>query len=194
MRINPEPETKKIVEVLEMVQKDWIEHFNKKKVKMISLPDVYKAKDEKILESLRKDFKESILVTSTRNVYNKDNLSTTIIHDADSKVVKQKEYEDILVPDYSGNFKDDKTTEKYLQALFDTKDSITKILDVLRKISGKETIRSWTPSQKSRANNPIRSLCLCYYDLGVFCVFGDGWCGGDSGLSHGVLSDPAKRE
>ena len=75
-------------------QEEAIEFHNKRKEKMLSIPDIFKIVNEnntEAIESLRKDFKDYWLVTSTRIIYSKDKTSAKIIHDANSKVVKQKE-------------------------------------------------------------------------------------------------------
>ncbi|MCX6707171.1 MAG: hypothetical protein NT001_03445 [Candidatus Woesearchaeota archaeon] len=172
-------------------QDQWISFFNEKKQKMISAPDVYNLVQEsstEAIESLRTDFRDMWLVTSTRIIYSKDNLKATIIHDADSIATKPKEYKNILIPEMSGDFREDKQTEAYLQALFGTKDNIKKILAALKEISGKDTIRLWTPSQHSRSEQQIRSVCLNFDDLGRFSVYGVSWFDDYDGCSHGVSS------
>ena len=191
MKINTKRETKRkvVCEVLKKTQEQWVEYFNKKKQKMISMQDIYKSvNDKEVIKSLRKDFKDYYLMTSTRIIYNKDNLKATIIHDADSKIVKQKQYKNISIPLYEGNLKKDKKLEKYLQALFNTKHKLNKILETLKKISEKEIIRIWTPSQSSRKDKPIRSVRLYFYIFYRFFVGGDSWCDDGDGYSHGVLS------
>ena len=76
MQINKEPECEIIKKKIRKNQKDWIEYFNNKNMKMISAPDIYrvaKQENKTIIESLKKDFDESWEVTSTRIIYNKDN-------------------------------------------------------------------------------------------------------------------------
>ena len=78
MIINKEPECEIIKKEMQKTQKDWINYFNSKNIKMISAPDIYKAakkENKAIIESLKKDFKESWEVTSTRIIYNKNNLN-----------------------------------------------------------------------------------------------------------------------
>ena len=149
MQINEEHECEVVKKELKNTQKDWVEYFNNKNLKMISASDIYRAakqENKSIIESLKEDFKESWEVTSTRIIYNKNNLNAEIIHDADSTIVKPKKYK-VKVPVLSGDFKQDSKTEKYLQALFDTKDNIDKILKVLKKFGKDKKIKLWTPSQ-----------------------------------------------
>ena len=197
MQINKEPECKVVKKQLRKNQKEWIKYFNDKKTKMISAPDIYKVtkqENKTIIESLKKDFEESYEVTSTRIIYNKDNLNAEIIHDADSKIVKSKKYK-VKIPDLSGSFKEDSDTEKYLQALFDTKDSLDKILEVLKKFGKKRKLRFWTPSQSSRRDKQVRSVGLDFDFFDRFFVYGYVWfdCDGSGGLSRGVIIDSAKQ-
>ncbi len=195
MQINKESECETIKKQMRKTQKDWIDHFNSKGEKMISAPDIYKvAKKENkaIIESLKKDFKESWEVTSTRIIYNKDNLNAEIIHDVDSKITKPKKYK-VKIPIFDEDFKQDSETEKYLQALFDTKDSIDEILKVLKRFGKDKKIRLWTPDQSSRERNQIRSVVLCFDVFDWFDVGGSYWFGDYGGLSRGVIIDSAKQ-
>ena len=192
MQINKEHECEIIKEPMKKNQKEFVGHFNNKGEKMISAPDIYKATNKTLIESLKEDFKEDWEVTSTRIIYNKDNLNAEIIHDVDSKVVTPKKYK-VKIPVLDGDFEQDSETEKYLQALFDTKDSIDKILRVLKKFGKDKKIRLWTPSQSSRKKRPVRSVGLCFYGFGGFVVGGDGWFDYSDGLSRGVIVDSAKQ-
>ena len=199
MQINKERESEIVKKDMKKTQKDWIKYFNDNNIKMISAPDIYRAKNKAIIESLKKDFNDSWEVTSTRIIYNKNNLNAEIIHDADSKVAKPKKYK-IKIPILNGDFEENKETEKYLQALFDTKDSIAKIIKVIKKFGKDKKIRFWTPNQSGlwtpnqsdRKSRPIRSVGLCFYGF-VFVVSGDVWFGGSGGLSRGVIIDSAKQ-
>ncbi len=195
MQINKETECETIKKPLTMTQKDWTKHFNNKGLKFISAPDIYtvaKKGNKTIIESLKKDFKKSWEVTSTRIKYNKDNLNAEIIHDAESNIVKPKKYK-VKVPVLSGDLKQDSETEKYLQALFDTKDSIDKILKVLKKFGKNKQLRIWTPSQSSRKSKPVRSVDLYFVDFGRFVVYAYGWFDYGNGLSRGVIVNSAKQ-
>ena len=192
MQINKEAECEVIKKQIRKTQKDWIEYFNSKNMKMISAPDIYKVENKTVIESLKKDFKENWEVTSTRIIYNKDNLNAEIIHDVDSNVVKPKKYK-VKIPVFDENFKQDSETEKYLQALFDTKDSLDKILKVLKKFGKDKKLTLWTPSQSSRESNQVRSVVLGFLVFGRFDVDGDGWIDNYYGLSRGVIVNSAKQ-
>ena len=188
MQINKEHECEVVKKELKKTQKDWVEHFNNKNIKMISTLDIYRAakqENKTIIESLKEDFKESWEVTSVRIIYNKNNLNAEIIHDADSTIVKPKKYK-VKVPVLSGDFKQDSETENYLQALFDTKDSLDKIIKVLKKFDKNRELRLWTPSQSSRAEKQVRSVVLYFVVFDRFDVGGDGWFDGDYGFSRGM--------
>ncbi len=72
MQINKEPECEVIKKQIRKTQKDWVEHFNSKNMKMISAPDIYKVTNKAIIESLKNDFQESWEVTSTQIIYSKN--------------------------------------------------------------------------------------------------------------------------
>ena len=194
MQINKEPECKITKETMQKTQKDWTEYFNNKDKgeKMISAPDIYKAKNKAIIESLKKDFEENWEVTSTRIIYNKKSLNAEIIHDVDSKIVKPKKYK-VKVPVLDEDFEENKETEKYLQALFDTKDNLGKILKTLKKFGKDRKLRLWTPDQSSRKKRPVRSVVLFFDDFGRFVVGGGIWFDYSGGLSRGVIINSAKQ-
>jgi len=191
MQINKESECETIKKKIIKTQKDWVEHFNNKGEKMISAPDIYKSTKKDIIESLKADFQEKWIITSTRIIYNKDNLNAEIIHDADSTIVKPKIY-NIKVPIIEGDFKQDSETELYLQALFDTKDKINKILKTLKKF-GKDNLTLYTPTQSQRNDYHVCSVDLCFGCFGRFDVFGFGRFDYGSGFSRGVLVNSAKQ-
>ena len=195
MQINKERESEIVKKELRKAQKDWIDYFNSKNMKMISAPDIYnvaKQENKTIIQSLKKDLEENWEVTSTRIIYNKDNLNAEIIHDVDSKIVKPKKYK-VKIPELNGDFKEDSETEKYSQALFDTKDNLDKILRVLKKFGKDKELRLWTPNQSSRKDKQVRSVGF-YFDVFVrFGVVGDCWFVDDGGLSRGVIVDSAKQ-
>ena len=192
MQINKEHEYEVIKKSIQNTQENWIKHFNNQREKMISAPDIYRATNKELIDSLKEDFKGDWEMTSTRIIYNKDNLNAEIIHDLGSKIVKPKKYK-VKVPILSGDFEENKETEKYLQVLFDTKDNLDKILKTLKKFAKDKQIRFWTPSQSSRKDRPVRSVVLCFDVLGVFSVDGDGWVGGSGGFSRGVIVNSAKQ-
>ena len=192
MQINKEAECEIIKNQIKKTQEEWIDHFNNKREKMVSTPDIYKVKNKTIIQSLKGDFKEGWEVTSTQIIYNKDNLKAEIIHNVKSKVVKSKKYK-VEIPIFNGDFKQDPKTEKYLQALFDTKDNISKILKVLKKFGKERKLRLWTPSQSSRKNRQVRSVELDFDGFFRFDVVGYFWIDDDGGFSRGVLVNSAKQ-
>ena len=192
MQINKEHECEVVKKSMMKNQKDWIDYFNNKGQKMISAPDIYRAVNKELIESLKEDFKEDWEVTSTRIIYNKNNLQAEIIHNANSKIAKPKKYK-VKVPILNGKFEENKETEKYLQALFDTKDNLDKILKTLKKFGKDKKIRLWTPDQSGRKSKPIRSVVLYFFDFGRFVVCGDSWFDNDVGFSRGVIISSAKQ-
>lgn len=193
-KINQECETETIKHKVKLTQPQFVDRFNKKELKMISAPDIYgvlKRKETKLIESFKEDLKY-YLWTSTRIFYNKDNLLAKIVHDFGSIVVTPKVYENIEIPDYSGDFKKDSTTEKYLQALFDTSDKLEEIITILNSIDLNKTLKLWTPNQESRNNKPDRAVRLCF-NVFDFNVSGDFWVGNYCGFSRGVRVSSAKQ-
>ena len=192
MQINKEHECEVVKKSMSKTQKDWIDYFNNKGQKMISAPDIYGAVNKELIESLKEDFKGDWEVTSTRIIYNKNNLQAEIIHNADSKIAKPKKYK-VKIPILNGEFEENKETEKYLQALFDTKDNIDKILKTLKKFRKDKKIRLWTPDQSSRETKPIRSVGLYFSVFVRFNVSGNNWFDYSEGYSRGVIIDSAKQ-
>ncbi len=190
--INQKAETEVVTKKLRKTQEDWIAHFNSKGEKMMSAADLYsvaKSEHKTLIQSLSEDL-EDYIVTSTRITYSKENLTAEITQDFGSEIVKPKTSK-VKVPVFNSNFKEDPETEAYLQELFDTKDKLPKILRVLKGF-GKNKIWLWTPSQSSRASNPVRSVQLCF-NIGRFVVNGYGWIGDGVGLSRGVIVTSAKQ-
>ena len=182
-------------------QEQWIQYYNEKKQRMISLPDVFKLlNNREALESLRKDFKDHYLTTSTRIVYDPDNLSAEVIHHTNSTITKQKVIKLKEVPVYNPTYLN-KLVETdagltYLKALIDN-DKATKeqIIDLFTTLSGKQAnkIRLWTPTQSERSNKQIRSVGIYFYDFDGFYVDADVWFGSGNGVSHGVIINSAKQ-
>ena len=192
MQINKEHECEVVKKPMKKNQKDWIDYFNNKGEKMISAPDIYKAANKELIESLKEDFKEVWEVTSTKIIYNKKNLNAEIIHNADSKIVKPKKY-NVEIPVFDGDFEENKETEKYLQVLFDTKDSLDKIMKVLKKFGKDKELRLWTPDQSSRKSKQFRSVELFFDGFDRFDVGGGNWFDSSEGLSRGVIVDSAEQ-
>ncbi len=175
-----------------------ITHHNERKERMLSLPDVFqlvKENNTEAIESLRKDFNDYWLVTSTRIIYDKNNLSAKIIHNADSKVTKPTEINlkevPICGPTHTKELLETKAGLDYVRALINNKKATNEeIVNFFVALSGKneKSIRFWTPTQSSRSDRQIRSVGLDFLDFGGFYVYG-GWFGRDDGLSHGVIID-----
>ncbi len=184
-------------------QEEWINFFNDKKQRMISMPDIFqlvKENNTETIESLRKDFDDYWIVTSTRIIYSKNNLSAKIIHNADSNVVKQKELKVKEVSDYTSkklaDVLDENTGLSYVRALIDQpKATQEQIIKFFTTLSGKKVdkIRFWTPSQSSRETKQIRSVGLGFGDFDRFGVVGVDWFDGSDGLSRGVVVPSAKQ-
>ena len=189
MQINNEAETEVVTKKLRMTQQDWITHFNKKGEKMVSAADLYslaKEDNKELLKSIQKDF-EYYVVTSTRINYIKDSLDAEIIHDFGSTVAKPKAT-NVKIPIFEGDFEENSETEMYLQALFDTQDSLQDIQKNLEVLSNNGKLRLWTPDQGMRNRRQERAVWLCFFGDGRFNVDGDNWIDGDDGLSRGVKS------
>ena len=184
-------------------QEQAIDFHNERKECMLSMPDILqivKENNTEAIESLRKDFKDYWLVTSTRIVYNPDNLSAKIIHNASSNVVKQTEINLKEVPVCRSTYIKEliKTEEglKYLRALIDNKKATKEqIINFFVELSGKKEkdIRLWTPSQSSRRDKQVRSVVLYFSVFDGFDVVGINWFDDDDGFSRGVIINSAKQ-
>ncbi|MFH0798446.1 MAG: hypothetical protein V1906_03485, partial [Candidatus Woesearchaeota archaeon] len=145
----------------------WIEHWNSVNDGryFASMKDMYDAfrqirqepgKHEELLANLRKDLDERWIVTSTRIIYNPDDLGARIVHHYGSSNDSLKKKFTLDVPIYSkvniskafGN----QLGINYLQAFFGTADNPDTIIETLEHISGKnkEKIYLWTPDQNNR--------------------------------------------
>ena len=160
-------------------QDGWIAYFNDKNKIMTSMPDLYmagKSNNQNLLESLRKDFQDRWIVTSTRIKY-ENNTNARIIHNYGSRLIAPIEHK-IVIPEYEpeslANVLCTKEGLRYLQALFGTKDNASQIKETLQKLSGYQADKTklWTPNQYNRKRCPVRAACL-YYDVGEFRVDGN---------------------
>jgi len=183
-------------------QEEWVNFFNKDKKRMVSMPDLFqlvKEDNTETIESLRKDFKDSWLVTSTRIIYDKDNLSAKIIHNANSTVTKPTEItlKEIPVcrPTYLKDLIDTEAGLSYIRALINNKATKEQITDFFVKLSGKKekNIRFWTPSQSSRKDKQVRSVVLYFVGFDRFYGGGDFWFDDNDGFSRGVIVNSAKQ-
>lgn len=155
-------------------QKQWIAYFNNLGEQMFSAPDIYqagKSASDEVLDSLKKDFDESWVVSSTRIKYNPTDLSAHIVHNFGSTIVQPTEADVSIIPVYAPESLTKALQKengvKYLQALFTTTDNPKTITEVLENISKRkaEGINLWTPSQSSRnPSYPERAVRFYGYD------------------------------
>lgn len=172
---------------------DHVAIFNKRKERMITGPLVYqiaKENDPEEIQKIQQDCEDSVLVLNLSLDYDKNTLKTTIIHDADSTVVKPTKCKDVIIPDLLGDFEKDKIIERLLRKVFRTKDSIETILNELKNIGGDRPFRIVTPSQSSREDGELGFAYLFFYfgRFGLFLGFRY-----DNGVTRGVLSNSAKQ-
>ncbi len=155
----PLSEDKKI---LESSQNYYIKKFNEISKIMASMPDIYeagKSSNHNLIESLRKDFEESGIISSTRIDYKKSSLEGTITHYFGSSVVKPIEKK-LIIPIYEGEYLDNVLKDRqgliYLQSLFNTDDGAKKIEDTLNKLSNLHILstRLWTCNELTREEIP----------------------------------------
>jgi len=161
---------------------------------MISAPDIYwaaKFGTDKLIQSLAKDLKDSVIISSSRIVYDTKSFLAEIIHDAESNVVKSKSFK-VEVPYIMGIAENNPNNEAFLQTLFETKDSFDEIVNNLKRFDKDKILYLWTPSLESRASRPVRAVTLCFGYFGRFDV-GGGWVDDGNGLSRGVLVKSAKQ-
>jgi hypothetical protein len=175
-------------------QEQSIALHNSRKELMLSLPNIYRLVKENntaAIESLRKDFKDYVLITSTRIIYNAEPLSGRIIHNANSTKQKEIELKEIPLcrPTTLRELLKTDAGMDYARTLIDEpKATKEQILSFFTALSGKKEsdIRFWTPSQSSRKSVPIRSVGLYFFVFDWFDVNGGSWFGYDDGLSRGV--------
>ena len=147
-------------------QEQWIEYFNKLGKPMISAPNIYqagKSASNETLNSLRKDFDGSWVVSGTSIKYYKNYLSGRIIHNYGSSIVKPIEKNVSLIPVYSSAPLKEVLTSKgieYVQTLFDTNDDPNTIIEVIEHLSKRKSddIRLWTPDQDTRNTYTARAV------------------------------------
>ena len=187
-------------------QSDWIKYFNKQGKRMISAPDIYKAgkSDSKELRnSLKKDFFESRIVSSTRiiytpNLHNPNDLGARIVHNFGSTVINPKEKIIAEIPIYEGESVKSVVEGKglpYVRAIFDTKDRKYKILDTLQELceESPENIKFSTPDLTLRRTYPERNVGFLNVNFKFFVVSGDGISDFSGGRSRGVSINPRSR-
>ena len=175
-------------------QDQWINFFNKQGSPMISAADVYRAgksAPDEVLNSLRKGFDESLLVTSTRISYSGDDLSGRITQNYGSNVVNPSQTNVLVIPVYNGiplaRTLQNEDGVSYLQSLLNTNDDSKTIAGTLENISGRsaDKIVLWTPDQDSRKRYSERAVR--FYDIGnMFRVGGSLIFVDLIGHSHGM--------
>jgi hypothetical protein len=178
-------------------QRGWISFFNEKGIAMIDCSDVYRAGQtgsDELLKSLREDFRQGALITSTRFACSQKSVDGVVMHNFGSTVVMPTESK-VDIPYYE-SMKLNKVLEtsqglQYLRTLFNTQDSAENIAKTLQRLSGKsiEDTYVWTPTQSYRQYRSFRTVWF-NYDDGGFHVGGSGWVdefgGGLGGRSRGV--------
>jgi len=139
-----------------------------------------KALAEKIIESLREDFKGSWLISSTRINYQTTGLESEIIHHYNCKnTALITRIPKIIIKEYCpgkpiNEVLNDKQGLAYMQALLGTTDNPKTITETLTFISGKpkEQTLIWTPpvktvtGYKTRAEKPCRAVDLLSNGVG----------------------------
>ena len=168
----------------------WVAYFNARKEVMVSTPDLYRAgrtNNQGLLNSLRKDFSEKWLVTSTRIKY-EDIQQTIITHNYGSNLVQPVEHR-IVVPSYQRRILTDvvDTNEglTYLQSLFGTEDDANLIKQTLQNLSNysPDQINVWSANLSRR---PIEDVSGFGYFEDRFNVCGSANLLHVSGRSHAV--------
>ncbi len=153
-----------------------------------------KSEVKQVLIGLRDDFdwlgKNNWLITSTRLVYNDNNLNARIIQHykcSNPELVKDN---NIGVPVYRGvsinQVVNDSKGLLYLQTLFNTNDDSETIMHTLEFISGKNrnVILIWTPSVSERKSFSNGTAGLTYHGNGLFRV--ESYIINSKGRSRGV--------
>lgn len=180
-------------------QEKWIPYFNQKRKRMISAPDVYRIVQNgtpNLIQSVRNDFEEDWLVTSTRETYIPNTLDARITHNYGSTVVRPTE-KTVLVPVYQGTPLDEVLKEKkgvaYLRVKLGTNDAPKKIRETLTALSGKPANLTsiWTPDQENRLSYQERAALFVFVFDG-FRVGGDYCIVDRGGHSRGVSMESTK--
>lgn len=167
VKLNIKPALDKEHEIIVGTQDVGINIYNTGKRVLASAPDYYQAfkqikyrtdtKHNQLLHAeLQKDFTESHIITSTRIIYNSNNLNAKIIHHYNSELSIPTE-KNVLIPkfDIRSSLTRVLSTQEgleFLQKLFDTFDSAKEITGVLEYVSdtNSDNIKVWTPAQKDR--------------------------------------------
>ena len=180
-------------------QDEWIDYFNGRNEVIVSMPDIYRAGksgNRALLDSLRKDFEERWIVTSTRVKY-ENNQDARIIHNYGSRLVQPVEHK-VVIPEYRPQplkaVLNTKEGLRYLQALLGTNDNAKEIKDTLHKLSNYTTSKTniWSVALSDRPAE--RASGFDYYG-GGFRVYGYDFLdydGRSRGVRIGAASAPQK--
>ena len=133
-------------------QDDWITYFNARNQIMVSTPDIYqagKSGNQTLLNSLRKDFGNGWLLTSTTVKYTSDHQVAIIIHNYGSNLVQPIEHNIVISehqPTHLANVLNNNEGLEYLQALFGTNDNAPQIRKTLHELSSYSLakIKTWS--------------------------------------------------
>ena len=166
-----------------LTQNQWIPKYNDAKKVMASAADYYwatKLGDKKVLRILQADI-NSNFITSTRIIYNPENMEGRIIHYYGSDIIKPVEKE-LYIPEYPTRppLKFVFTTGqdlKFFQALFLTTDKKEEIIETLEKLGNKKENKSnirainiLTHSQNNRKIHPQGVSLFRYYYTGNLLI------------------------
>ena len=174
-------------------QDDWIAYFNGRNELMVSMPDLYlagKSNDQQLLDSLRKDCKESWIITDTKIIYG-NKTQAKIIHHYKSNKVTPVEYK-FIIPECRPWTLEQALNNPaglgYLQVLFVTKDTPEQIKETLRRFSNYslDKIRVWSAALSDRPTERAAGF-IC--SSSEFHVDGDNYIL-DLGRSRGVKVSP----
>jgi hypothetical protein len=161
---------------------DLYDNFKRLKVATESGTDEEKNSSKTLVDSLRKDFNDRWLVTSTRLQYNinpTNNLEGKVIHHYKCKNPDLTKETTLNIQVYRGDkIADVINTEdglKYLQTYWGTEDDAETIMQTMEFISKKKrnAIKVWTADSSDRSNVPERAAFLSYFNV-VFRIGGNG--------------------
>ncbi|MEK6969172.1 MAG: hypothetical protein AABW48_01965, partial [Nanoarchaeota archaeon] len=187
--VNQETRLKKELDAMpvdkraERNQNGWIDYANEQGIVIASASDLYHAGkwgDQNLIDNLRLDLHASRIVTSTRFVFNpQDLLSATVIHYHGSEhiqPVKQKVIIQETPPTgyHLDEIMDASGWEAYLQALFGTNDKLYEIKNVLQKLSGFDQTKTYvyTPSLTKRYKKK-ETIAYLEINTGGFNIYGN---------------------
>lgn len=164
-------------------QNGWADYANEHDIVIASAPDIYHAGkwgDQNLIDNLRLDLHASRIVTSTRFVFNpQDLLSATVIHyhgNWNIQPVMQKVIIQETPPTgyHLDEILDASGWEVYLQALFGTNDKLYEIKNVLQKLSGVDQTKThvYTPSLTKR-HKKKETIAYLENNMNGFNIYGN---------------------